>query len=193
VPTVDALDLDPGSREVFDEHRTIRTDESDRLGNRLADPHVTGGRDRHFAHRLECLDRACLGADGGDRVPGGVFETAAEGDGRGAGGELGERAVHQRPRQDDGGGGAVTGLGAGLLGDLVDETGAHVRVLIAQVDRLGRRRRVVGEKTLLGVRVTDEDAASIRSQRATDRCRAEIDSAQQRQARILSKPDGLRH
>ena len=65
--------------------------------------------------------------------------------GVGAGGQVAVAFLEDRLGQHGGGGGAVAGGVGGLAGGLLDELGAHVLVLVGQLDLLGDGHAVLGD------------------------------------------------
>ena len=62
-----------------------------------------------------------------------------------AGGHVLHAFAHDGLRQHGGGGGAVTGVVAGLGSDFLDHLGAHVLELVLELDLLGDRDTVLGD------------------------------------------------
>ena len=75
----------------------------------------------------------------------GLVDAALDGHRVGAGGDVPQPFLVDGQGQDGGGGGAVAGDVAGLLGDGVDELGAHVLERVGQVDFLGDGDAVLGD------------------------------------------------
>ena len=75
----------------------------------------------------------------------GLVDAALDGHRVGAGGDVAQAFLVDRQGQDGGGGGAVAGHVAGLLGDGVDELGAHVLERVGQVDFLADGDAVLGD------------------------------------------------
>ena len=109
-------------------------------------------------------DRVVVGADGGDLLHllllgqllghalqglddglDGLVDAALDGHRVGAGGDVAQAFLIDGQGQDGRGGGAVAGHVAGLLGDGVDELGAHVLERVGQVDFLGDGDAVLGD------------------------------------------------
>jgi len=81
----------------------------------------------------------------GDDVLDGLLHAALHEHRVGAGDDRAQALVVDGLGEDGGGGGAVAGHVAGLRGDLLDHTGAHVLVVVGQVDFLGDRDAVLGD------------------------------------------------
>ena len=88
------------------------------------------------AHLLELLDDVLDGL-----VHAALHEHRVD-----AGDDGPEALVVDRLGQDGGGGGAVAGDVGGLAGDLLDHLGAHVLVLVFELDLLGDGDAVLGDR-----------------------------------------------
>ena len=81
----------------------------------------------------------------GDDVLDGLLDAALHEHRVGAGDDGPQAFVEDGLGQHGGGGGAVAGHVAGLAGDLLDHAGAHVLVLVFQLDLLGDGDAVLGD------------------------------------------------
>src|SRR5207249_6552382 len=88
----------------------------------------------------------------------GLVEAALDGHRVGAGGDDAQAFLVDGKGQDGGGGGAVAGDVAGLLGDGVDELGAHVLEGVGQVDFLADGDAVLGDGRAAEALVEDDVA-----------------------------------
>ena len=104
--------------------------------------------------------------------------------GVGAGGDVLEALAEDGLGQDGGGGGAVAGDVGGLGGDLLDHLGAHVLVVVLQLDLLGDGHAVLGDGRAAELLV-DDDVAALGAQRDLDGVGQDVDAAQERRAGFL--------
>ena len=90
---------------------------------------------------------------------GGLLDAALERHRVGAGGDVLQALVHDRLAQDGGGRRAVTGDVVGLGGDLLGELRADVLERVVQLDVLGDRHAVVGDRRRAELLLEDDVAA----------------------------------
>ncbi len=81
----------------------------------------------------------------------------------GAGGDVAQALVDHGPGEHGGGGGAVTGDVVGLLGDFLDQLGADLLERVLEVDLLGDRDAVVGDRGGAPLLV-EHDVAALRAE-----------------------------
>ena len=110
-----------------------------------------------FAVLLDRLDR---GLDG-------LLDAALQHHRVRAGGHVAEALTDHRPREHGGGGGAVTGDVVGLLGDFLDELGADLLERVLEVDLLGDRDAVVGDRGGAPL-LLEDDVAALRAEGDAD-------------------------
>ena len=96
------------------------------------------------------------------------------------------------PRQHGGGGGAVSGDVVGLLGDLLDQLGADPLVGILELDLLGDRDAVVGDRGGAPLLLQD-DVAALRAERDPHRVGQLVHAALEGPAGLLVERDDLGH
>jgi len=94
--------------------------------------------------------------------------------------------------QHGGGGGAVAGDVGGLGGDLAHQLGAHVLVLVLELDLLGDGDAVLGHERGAEL-LLDEDVAALGAERDLHRVGELVHAAQDRLAGIFGINDGLGH
>ena len=85
----------------------------------------------------------------------------------GAGRHVAEALTHHRPCEHGGGGGAVAGDVVGLLGDFLDELGADLLVRVLEIDLLGDRDAVVGDRGGAPL-LLEHDVAALRAEGDAD-------------------------
>ena len=76
--------------------------------------------------------------------------------------------AHDGLGQHGGGGGAVTGVVAGLGSDFLDHLGAHVLELVLELDLLGDRDTILGDRRA-AERTLEHHVAALRTERDLDR------------------------
>ncbi len=154
---------------------------------------VVGGRDRRDLSDLllrvdvdrERLDRVDRSDDAG-------LDTALEAHRVGACGDVAQAFMHHRPGQHGGGRGAVTGDVVGLLGDLLDELGTDPLERILELDLLGDRDAVVGDRGCAPLLV-EHDVAALRAERDPHRVGELVHAGFERAAGFLIERNLLRH
>src|SRR5690606_31268278 len=131
---------------VFDGDDAFLADLVHRVGDDLADRGIAVGRDRaDLGDFLAGRDGAALLLQLGHGGGHGFVDAALEVDGVEAGGNVLQAFLNDGLGQHGGGGGAVTGVVAGLGGNVLDELGADVLELVLQFDFLGNRHTVLGD------------------------------------------------
>src|SRR5690606_10595047 len=153
---------------VFDGDDAFLADLVHRIGDDLADRLVAVGRDRaDFGDLLAAgagrRQLAQLFGGGAD----GLVDAALEVHRVDAGGHVLHAFDDDGLGQHGGGGGAVTGVVAGLGGDFLDELGAHVLELVLQFDFLGDRHTVLGHGRR-AERALEHDVAALGAQGGLD-------------------------
>ena len=109
-----------------------------------------------------------------------------------AGGDVAQAFADHRPREHRRGGGAVTGDVVGLLGDFLDEFGADLLEGVFEVDLLGDRHAVVGDRGCAPL-LFEHDVAALGAEGDAD-CVGELVHARlERTAGVLVVGDLLRH
>src|SRR5512133_3373216 len=94
--------------------------------------------------------------------------------------------------QDRGGGGAITGDVGGLGGDLAHQLGAHVLVLVLELDLLGDGDAVLGHERGAEL-LLDEDVAAFGAEGDLHRVGELVHAAQDGLASVFGIDDGLGH
>ena len=107
-------------------------------------------------------------------------------------GDVAQALADHRLGQHGRGRRAVTGDVVGLGGDLLGELGAEVLVRVVQLDLLGDRDAVVGDRGGAPLLV-DDDVAAPRAERHLDRVGELVDAALERLARRVVELQGLGH
>ena len=165
---LDPLDLGLEGLALLDRDDAVLADLLGRLGDHLADLGVEVRGDRRDL--LGLLLVGDLGAqlvelvdDVGDRL----VHPALHQHRVDAGDDGPEALVVDRLGQDGGGGRAVAGDVGGLAGDLLDHLGAHVLVLVLELDLLGDGHAVLGDRGR-AERLLDDDVAAARAERHLD-------------------------
>ena len=122
----------------------------------------------------------------------GLVDAALDGHRVGAGGDVAQAFLIDRQGQDGRRGGAVAGHVAGLLGDGVDELGAHVLERIGQVDFLGDGDAVLGDgRAAEGL--VDDDVAAGRPERDADGLGQLLGAREELLAGVVGVEQLLRH
>ena len=143
---LDELERGFGGLAFLDGDDAVLADLLEGVGHQLADGRVVVGADagdllhlfllgQPLGHAFQVLD------DGFD----GLVDAALDGHRIGAGGDVAQAFLIDGQGQDGRGGGAVAGHVAGLLGDGVDQLGAHVLERVGQVDFLADGDAVLGD------------------------------------------------
>ncbi len=110
----------------------------------------------------------------------------------GAGGHVAQALVDHRPGQHGGGGGAVTGDVVGLLGDFLDQLGADLLVRVLELDLLGDRHAVVGDRGGAPL-LLEHDVAALRAERDADGVGELVHARLEATASLLVESDHLGH
>ena len=105
-----------------------------------------------------------------------LLDAALEAHRVGPGADVLEALGDHRLAEDDGGRRAVAGDVVGLGGDLLEELRAHVLEWILELDLLGDRHPVVGDRRR-AVLLVEDDVATLRSEGDADRVGQAIDAA----------------
>ncbi len=153
------LELEPEGVALLDGDDAFLADLVHGLGDHVADLGV-GGRDRGGRSDLLLgLDLLGLleqlGADGLD----GLLDAPLEGHRVGAGSHVAQALADQRLGQHGRRRRAVAGHVVGLLGDLLDQLGADLLVGVLELDLLGDRDAVVGDRGGSPLLLQDDVAA----------------------------------
>ena len=101
-----------------------------------------------------------------------------------AGGHVAQTFADDRLREHRRGGRAVAGDVVGLGSDFLDELRAHVLERVGQLDFLGDRHAVVGDRRRTELLVED-DVAALRSERHLDGVGEDVGAALERAPRVL--------
>ena len=161
---LDEVHLHAEGLALLDGDDAVLADLVDGLGDHRADL-LVGRRDAGDLGDLglvvdvlgEVLDRLHGGVDGG-------LDAPLEAHRVGPGGDVAQALADHRPRQHGGRRGAVTGDVVGLLGDLLDQLGADLLVGVLELDLLGDRDAVVGDRGGAPLLLQD-DVAALRAER----------------------------
>src|SRR6266852_4056283 len=163
------------------------------LGDEAADRVVVVGRDGGDLGDLLLVFRGLRHlAELGDDLLHRLLDTPLQPHGVRAGGHVPEAGAEDGLGQHGRGGGPVTRDVGGLAGDLLDHLGAHVLVVVFELDLLRDRHPVLrdgGAAELLG----NDDVAPLRAQRDLDRVGDDVDSAQERRTGFLFQQELLGH
>src|SRR3954470_9779961 len=143
---LDEIHLHAEGLALLDSDDAVFADLVDGFRDHLADL-VIGRRDRSDLSDL-ILRVDFLGEllDGVDRSVDGCLDALLQGHRVGAGGDVAQALVDHAPGEHGGRRGAVTGDVVRLLGDLFDQLGADLLVRILEIDLLGDRYAVVGDR-----------------------------------------------
>ena len=146
------------------------------LGDDPADLGI-GRADRRDSRDLGAVvDRARLALELRDDRLDALLDAALEAHRVGPGADVLEALGDHRLAEDDRGRGAVAGDIVGLGGDLLEELRAHVLEGILELDLLGDRHPVVGDRRR-AVLLVEDDVATLRPERDADRVGQAIDAA----------------
>src|SRR5690606_20068112 len=153
---------------LLDGDDALLADLVDRLGDQLADLRV-GGRDGRGGRDLVLGLDLLRGVDERRDDRGGrLLDAALEADGVGAGGDVAQALLDERLGEDDRGARAVTGDVVGLLRDLLGELRTDLLERVVELDLLGDRDAVVGDRGGAPLLLQD-DVAAARAKRDLDR------------------------
>ena len=140
------LEVDAEGVRLLDGDDAFLADLVHGLGNGLADAGITGRDGGGGSDVLLGLDvDGHLGESGADGLDGGL-DALLETHRVGAGGNVAQPLAHHGLGQDGGSGGAVASDVVGLLGNFLDELGADLLVGVLELDFLGDRHAVVGDR-----------------------------------------------
>jgi hypothetical protein len=161
---LDEIHLHAEGLALFDGDDTVLADLVDRLGDHVADL-LIGRRDRsHLGNLLGGIDLDRVRLDRLDRCGHTLLDAPLEAHRVGAGRQVAQTFADHRPGEDRGRRRAVTGDVVGLLGDFLDELGADPLVRILELDVLGDRDAVVGDRGGAPLLV-QHDIAALRAER----------------------------
>ena len=110
----------------------------------------------------------------------------------GAGGDVLQALADHGPGEDGGGGGAVTGDVVGLLGDFLDELGAELLEGVLELDLLGDRDAVVGDRGSAPL-LLQNDVAALGAEGDAHGVSELVHAALERPTGLLVKRDQLGH
>ena len=126
-----------------------------------------------------------------DRELGGPLDAALQRHRVRAGRDVAQAFLHDRLREHGRGGRAVTGDVVGLLGDLLDELRADLLERVVELDLLGDRDAVVGDRGRAPL-LLEDDVAALGAERDLDGVRELVHAALERPPRLLVERDELR-
>ena len=179
--TLGELELGRRGRGLLDGDDPVLADLVERLGDGGADGLVLRGQGRDGGDLVVALDLAgVLEQPVVDRLDG-LVHAALESGRSGTGGDVAQTLLDHRLGEDRGGRRPVTGDVVGLGRDLLGELSAEVLVGVLELDLLGDRHAVVGDRRRAPLLV-DDDVAALRAQRHLDRVGERVDAALQRLA-----------
>ena len=190
---LDEVELHAEGLALLDGDDTVLADLLERLGDHRADL-LVGRGDRGDVGDggrvgLDLLRQALDGVDRGDH---GLLDALLQDHRVGAGGNVAQTLADHGPREDRGGRGAVTGDVVGLLGDFLDELGADLLERVFEVDFLGDRDTVVGDRGGAPL-LLEHDVAALRAERDAYRVGELVHARFERTATVLVIGDLLRH
>ena len=177
---------------LLDGDDAVAADLVDGLGDHLADLGV-GGRDGGHLGDLR-LGLGLLGdaVDGAHRRLDRGLDAPLERHRVGAGGHVAQALVDHGPGQDGGRGGAVTGHVVGLLGHFLDQLGADLLEGVLEVDLLGDRHAVVGDRRGAPLLV-EHHVAALGAEGDADGVRQLVHAGLEAAAGVLLEGDDLGH
>ncbi len=184
--TFDEFDIRLEALARFDGDDAVAADALEGLGHDLANFAVVVGGDAGDVDDVVGLaDVDGLGQrlELGDGGLGAFFHATLEGHGVGSGGQVLVRLAEHRLGEHGGGSGSVAGDFGGLAGGLLDELGAEVLALVAQLDLLGDGDAVLGHVGAPPALV-DHGVATTRAQSRLDRLGELLDPGQQTGSRL---------
>src|SRR5262245_3551462 len=165
---LDELVVRVGRLALLDGQDAVLADARHGLGDDLADRVVVVRGDRgDVLQILLVLDRDGHALELGDDVLNGFFDAPLHEHRVGPGDDGPQALVVDGLGQHGRGGGAVAGNVARLRGHLADHAGAHVLVLVLQLDLAGHGHAVLGDGGG-AERLLDDDVAAFRAERDLD-------------------------
>ena len=176
------LGLEAERLALLDGDDAVLADLVHHLGDDRADLGIGGADRRHGRDLLAVVDRARLALELGDDRLDALLDAALDGDRVGPGADVLEALGDDRLAEDDGGRGAVAGDVVGLGGDFLEELGAHVLERVLELDLLGDRHPVVGDRGR-AVLLVEDDVAALRPERDADGVGETVDA-------VLEAPPG---
>ena len=188
---LDPLDLGLEGLALLDRDHAVLADLLGGLGDHLADLGVeVRGDGGDLLGLLLVGDLGAQVLSCGDDVGDRLVHPALHQHRVDAGDDGAEALVVDGLGHDGGGGRAVAGDVGGLAGDLLDHLGAHVLVLVLELDLLGDGDAVLGDRRR-AERLLDDDVAAARAERHLDGAGQLRDPALHRLPGVLIERDHL--
>ena len=186
------LELGAERVRLLDGDHAVLADLVDRLGDDLADRRI-GGRDRRHGGDVGLLvDVLGLRLDRLDGGGDGLLDALLEAHRVGPGSDVAHAVGDHRLGEHGGRRRAVTGDVVGLRRHFLDELGAHVLERVVELDFLGDRDTVVGDRRGAPLLVED-DVAALGPERHLDGVGELVDTRLEGAARFLVELDDLGH
>ena len=189
---LDEVEVHAEGLALLDGDDAVLADLVDGLGDDRADLRV-GGRDGgDLGDLLLGVDLLGDVLDGGDGGFDGGLDALLERHRVGAGGHVAQALADHGPGQHGGGRRAVTGDVVGLLGDFLDQLGADLLVRVLELDLLGDRYAVVGDRGGAPL-LLEDDVAALGAERDANGVGELVHAALERPAGLLVEGDHLGH
>ena len=169
---------------LLDRDHAVLADLLHRLGDELADLRVVGRDRRDLRDLLFGVDVLLERLHLFDRDLDGLVDAVLDQQRVAAGGDVAQTFADDRLREHRRGGRAVAGDVVGLGRDFLDELRAHVLEHVGQLDFLGDRHAVVGDRRRTELLV-EHDVAALGAERHLDGVGEDVRTALERATRAF--------
>src|SRR4029453_10905866 len=162
------------------------------FGDQAADFRVTGGDGSRVADLFLGFDFLGRGEQFFDDCLNSLLDTALEGQGVGAGGNVAQAFLHQCLGENRSGGGTVASDVIRLLGNFLDQLSTDLLVRIVQLDLLGDGNTIVGDRGGAPL-LFEDDVASTRAEGDLDGVGEDVQASLEAAACLFIKCNDLGH